>query len=176
MIEALSTMLEETMNRKEAQFHSVAEELAYADAYLYIISQRFGAKFRCTKQIDERLMSLQVPRLIIQPIVENAVEHGMDITEQGKLELRLFERADGYLCIEVEDNGHLTKEDRKRIDRILSQDIELSKEKRVSLGIRNVDQRLKMIYGPDCGLFIDGNENDDTVSTILLKMDVPSEQ
>lgn len=176
MIEALSTMLEETMNRKEAQFHSVAEELAYADAYLYIISQRFGAKFSCTKQIDERLMSLQVPRLIIQPIVENAVEHGMDITEQGKLELRLFERADGYLCIEVEDNGHLTKEDRKRIDRILSQDIELSKEKRVSLGIRNVDQRLKMIYGPDCGLFIDGNENDDTVSTILLKMDVPSEQ
>ncbi len=176
MIEALSTMLEETMNRKEAQFHSVAEELAYADAYLYIISQRFGVKFSCTKQIDERLMSLQVPRLIIQPIVENAVEHGMDITEQGKLELRLFERADGYLCIEVEDNGHLTKEDRKRIDRILSQDIELSKEKRVSLGIRNVDQRLKMIYGPDCGLFIDGNENDDTVSTILLKMDVPSEQ
>lgn len=176
MIEALSTMLEETMNRKEAQFHSVAEELAYADAYLYIISQRFGVKFSCTKQIDERLMSLQVPRLIIQPIVENAVEHGMDITEQGKLELRLFERADGYLCIEVEDNGHLTKEDRKRIDRILSQDIELSKEKRVSLGIRNVDQRLKMIYGPDCGLFIDGNKNDDTVSTILLKMDVPSEQ
>ena len=176
MIEALSTMLEETMNRKEAQFHSVAEELAYADAYLYIISQRFGVKFSCTKQIDERLMSLQVPRLIIQPIVENAVEHGMDITEKGKLELRLFERADGYLCIEVEDNGHLTKEDRKRIDRILSQDIELSKEKRVSLGIRNVDQRLKMIYGPDCGLFIDGNENDDTVSTILLKMDVPSEQ
>lgn len=176
MIEALSTMLEETMNRKEAQFHSVAEEVAYADAYLYIISQRFGAKFSCTKQIDERLMSLQVPRLIIQPIVENAVEHGMDITEQGKLELRLFERADGYLCIEVEDNGHLTKEDRKRIDRILSQDIELSKEKRVSLGIRNVDQRLKMIYGPDCGLFIDSNENDDTVSTILLKMDVPSGQ
>ena len=176
MIEALSTMLEETMNRKEAQFHSVAEELAYADAYLYIISQRFGVKFSCTKQIDERLMSLQVPRLIIQPIVENAVEHGMDITEQGKLELRRSERADGYLCVEVEDNGHLTKEDRKRIDRILSQDIELSKEKRVSLGIRNVDQRLKMIYGPDCGLFIDGNENDDTVSTILLKMDVPSEQ
>lgn len=176
MIEALSTMLEETMNRKEAQFHSVAEELAYADAYLYIISQRFGVKFSCTKQIDERLMSLQVPRLIIQPIVENAVEHGMDITEQGKLELRLFERADGYLCIEVEDNGHLTKEDRKRIDRILSQDIELSKEKRVSLGIRNVDQRLKMIYGNDCGLFITGSEQENTVSTILLKTESPTEQ
>ncbi len=176
MIEALSTMLEATMNRKEEQFHSMAEEMAYADAYLYITAQRFGARFNCTKQIDERLLTVQVPRLIIQPIVENAVEHGMDITTQGRLEIRLFEREDGYLCIEVEDNGHLTMEDRKRIDRILAQDRELSGENHVSLGIRNVDQRLKMIYGADCGLFINGNESAYTVSTILLKTDVPSEQ
>ena len=100
----------------------------------------------------------------------------MDITTQGRLEIRLFEREDGYLCIEVEDNGHLTMEDRKRIDRILAQDRELSGENHVSLGIRNVDQRLKMIYGADCGLFINGNESAYTVSTILLKTDVPSEQ
>lgn len=176
MIEALSTMLGETMNRNEQQFHSIAEEMAYADAYLYIISQRFGAKFQCTKHIDERLMNVQVPRLIIQPIVENAVEHGMDITKQGRLEIRLYEREDGYLSIEVEDNGHLTKEDRDRIDRLLSPQVELSKEKRVSLGIRNVDQRLKMIYGEDCGLFITGNDKEHTISTILLKIDVPTEQ
>ncbi len=176
MIEALSTMLEATMNRKEEQFHSMAEEMAYADAYLYITAQRFGNKFKCTKQIDERLLHVQVPRLIIQPIVENAVEHGMDITTQGLLEIRLSTRGDGYLCIEVEDNGRLTEEDRKRIERILSQDRELSGENHVSLGIRNVDQRLKMIYGSDCGLFINGDEDRNTVSTILLKMDVPSEQ
>nr|MDE6213259.1 histidine kinase [Lachnospiraceae bacterium] len=176
MIEALSTMLGETMNRKQQQFHTVAEEMAYADAYLYIISQRFGAKFRCTKQIDERLMEVQVPRLIIQPIVENAVEHGMDITRQGQVEIRLFTREDGYLCIEVEDNGHLTKEDKDKIDRLLSQNIEPSREKRVSLGIRNVDQRLKMIYGADCGLSIAENSREHTVSTILLKTIVPTEQ
>ena len=176
MIEALSTMLGETMNRKEKQFHSIAEEMAYADAYLYIISQRFGAKFRCDKQIDERLMNVQVPRLIIQPIVENAVEHGMDIKTQGRIEIRLFKRQDGYLCIEVEDNGRLSAEDRKKIDRLLSSDMNPDKEKRVSLGIRNVDQRLKMIYGPDCGLFIDKNVEGYTVSTILLKIDVPTEQ
>lgn len=176
MIEALSTMLGETMNRKEEQFHSVAEEMAYADAYLYIISQRFGAKFGCTKKIDERLLNIRVPRLIIQPIVENAVEHGMDITKQGRLEIRLFERSDGYLCIEVEDNGHLSEENKKKIDGLLSPGAEVAKEKRVSLGIRNVDQRLKMIYGKDCGLFITGNDKEHTVSTILLKMDVPTEQ
>jgi len=176
MIEALSTMLEATMNRTESQFHTVEEEMVYADAYLYITSQRFGEKFSCTRQIDKRLLRVKVPRLIIQPIVENAVEHGMDVTEQGRLELRLYEREDGYLCIEVEDNGHLTKADRERIDRLLSQEVEPEKEKRVSLGIRNVDRRLKMIYGADCGLFIDGNEEKHTISTILLKMDVPSEQ
>ena len=176
MIEALSTMLGETMNRKEQQFHTVAEEMAYADAYLYIISQRFGAKFQCTQKIDEKLLDVQVPRLIVQPIVENAVEHGMDITKRGQLEIRLFQREDGYLCIEVEDNGHLTKEDRDKIDRLLSQDIELSGEKRVSLGIRNVDQILKMIYGSDCGLFITGNDQEHTVSTILIKTHAPTEQ
>lgn len=176
MIEALSTMLGETMNRKEQQFHTVAEEMAYADAYLYIISQRFGAKFQCTQKIDEKLMDVKVPRLIVQPIVENAVEHGMDITKRGQLEIRLFQREDGYLCIEVEDNGYLTREDRDKIDRLLSQVIEPSREKRVSLGIRNVDQRLKMIYGSDCGLFITGNEHEHTVSTILLKTHAPTEQ
>ena len=176
MIEALSTMLGETMNRKERQFHSIAEEMAYADAYLFIISQRFGAKFQCSKHIDERLLDIQVPRLIIQPIVENAVEHGMDITKQGRLEIRLYGREDGYLCIEVEDNGRLSEEDRKKIDRLLSPDVELSKEKMVSLGIRNVDQRLKMIYGSDCGLFIAGNDKGYTVSTILLKIVAPTEQ
>ena len=90
MIEALSTMLGETMNRKEEQFHSVAEEMAYADAYLYIISQRFGAKFQCTKKVDESLLDVRVPRLIIQPIVENAVEHGVDVTRNGHLEIRIF--------------------------------------------------------------------------------------
>lgn len=176
MIEALSTMLGETMNRDEKQFHSLAEEIAYADAYLYIISQRFGAKFHCTKEIDERLLDTRVPRLIIQPIVENAVEHGMDITKQGQLAIRLYGREDGYLCIEVEDNGHLTAEKREKIDRLLSHDADTSAETRVSLGIRNVDRRIKMIYGTDCGLFVSGNGQDNTVSTILIKDVALSEQ
>lgn len=176
MIEALSTMLGATMNRKEQQFHSIAEEMAYADAYLYIISHRFGAKFQCTKHIDETLMAVQIPRLIIQPIVENAVEHGMNISAKGCLEIRLYKREDGYLCIEVEDNGRLTTENKKKIDQLLSANSSPSGEKRVSLGIRNVDQRLKMIYGSDCRLFITGNEQGNTISTILLKTEVQNEQ
>ena len=176
MIEALSTMLDAALDRGGRTQIPLREEMGYVDAYLYISRERLGDGFHAYKEIDQTVLDQPVPRLILQPIVENAVEHGMDITEQGRLEVRLFEREDGYLCIEVEDNGHLTEEDRKRIDRILSQDIEPEKEKRVSLGIRNVDQRLKMIYGADCGLFIDSDKSEHTVSTILLKMEVPSEQ
>ena len=100
----------------------------------------------------------------------------MDIARQGRLEIRLYKRDDGYLSIEVEDNGRLTMEDRKKIERLLSPDTDVSKEKRVSLGIRNVDQRLKMIYGTDCGLFISVNDKEHTVSTILIKHDIPTEQ
>lgn len=169
MIEALSTMLEATMNRKAQELHSLAEELDYVDAYLYIISQRFGEKFLCTRKIDESLLGIMVPRLIIQPIVENAVEHGMDTVRQGRVEIRLYRNADGYLCIEVEDNGHLTPKEQAKIARLLSEETPAEGEKRVSLGIRNVDQRLKMIYGPFCGLFITGSEQSHTVSTLLLK-------
>lgn len=176
MIEALSTMLEATTNRKAQELHSLAEELAYVDAYLYVISQRFGEKFLCTRKIDESLLGVMVPRLIIQPIVENAVEHGMDTERQGRVEIRLYRNADGYLCIEVEDNGHLTPEEQEKIARLLSDEASVEREKRVSLGIRNVDQRLKIIYGPSCGLFITGSEQSHTVSTLLLKPDVGTAQ
>ena len=79
MIESLGIMMEATMNRKNESFISIKEELKYVDAYLYIIVQRFGEKFQFAKNIDESVLELKIPRLIIQPLVENMVEHGGDI-------------------------------------------------------------------------------------------------
>lgn len=176
MIEALSTMMEAAMNRRAQPFNTVAEEMVYVDAYLYIISQRFGEKFRCKKEIDESLLSCTIPRLIVQPIVENAVEHGMDIAKKGEVILRLYKKEEGILCIEIEDNGTLSEKDEERIHRLLSEELDPLNEKHVSLGIRNVDRRLKMLYGEDFGLFITNNKNNHTVSTILVKINERTEQ
>lgn len=176
MIEALSTMLEATMNRKAQAYNTVGEEMAYVDAYLYIIAQRFGEKFQCKKEIDENLINCKLPRLIVQPIVENAVEHGMDVTKHGEVDIRIYQKSEELLCIEVEDNGTLSKEDRRKIDRLLNSEMDSADEKRVSLGIRNVNRRLKMLYGDSCGLFITNNQNNHTVSTILVKIDEGKEQ
>ena len=68
MIEALSTMLDAAMARGGSSYVSVTEELRYVDAYLYILSERYGERLRVDKQIDESLLDYYVPRLILQPI------------------------------------------------------------------------------------------------------------
>ena len=173
MIEALSTMLEATMNRKSEQMIPLSEELSYADAYLYIMSQRFGDMLEVTKSIDEKYLQVQVPRLIIQPILENAIEHGLSMRRQGKLWITIYGEED-KLIIEVVNNGMLLEKDRKRIEELLNSD---TKEiHSLSLGIRNVNKRLKLICGSESGLTIKSNKDGHTISTIIVKIDNPERQ
>lgn len=170
MIEALSTMLEATMNRKKQQLIPLSEELSYVDAYLLIISYRFGEKFQVVKEIDNDLLRVEVPRLIIQPIIENAVEHGMNLQMRGKVSIRIY-AVDDKMKIEITDNGTLTPKDLERIEKLLSPEYEAKGEASTSLGIRNVDQRLHIIYGEDCGLSVKSNKEHHTVSTITVRID-----
>ena len=120
------------------------------------------------KEIDERYLYVRVPRLIIQPILENAIEHGLNFRKQGKLKISIFARED-KLFIEIVNNGILTEKDKRKIEELLNTD---TKELHsVSLGIRNVNKRIKMICGPDCGLTIKSNNENHTVSTIIVKID-----
>ncbi len=169
MIEALSTMLNATMNRKKEALIPLEEELSYVEAYLYIIKQRFQDKFEFVKEIDENLLEIEVPRLIIQPIIENAVEHGVTNKSKRQVTLRIYSNED-YLHIEVEDNGSLTEADRSKIKKLLGAEEASKDEKFVNLGIRNVNQRLKIIYDETCGLAIESNERGHTVSQLLIRI------
>ncbi len=167
MIEALSTMLEATTNRQKLSAISLREELAYVDAYIYIISARFGEKFSFEKQVPENLLEVPVPRLIIQPIVENAVEHGIDMRKGGQVTLSIREEGDKML-IAIKDTGVLTKEDEERIHALLHHEDTPENVNRVSIGIRNVDQRLKMLYSEDCGLSIRADDDGHTFRFLTL--------
>ncbi len=170
MIGALSVMMNATLNRNNEMFVPLSEELSYVDAYLYIIRERFGDRFTFTKETDESLMNVKIPRLIIQPIVENAVEHGGD--SSGRRTGRLIVQGDGRtLMIRVENNGSLSEEDRERIRLLLSDEKpgESRKLDRMSIGIRNVNLRLKILYGQESGLSIEESPQGTTVSTILIR-------
>ena len=170
MISALSVMMNAALNRNNEMFIHLEEELTYVDAYLYIIKERFGARFSFEKEIDAALLDFSVPRLIIQPIMENAVEHGGNSTGIRTVRLCIFgERRE--LHIVVENNGTLSEEDKRKIGTLLSDAEQLSGGERMdsgSIGIRNVHRRLRMIYGKDSGLTIRDSGEGKTVSEIVI--------
>ena len=169
MIEALTTMLNATMNRKQRRFVMLSEELSYVDAYLYIISSRYRERFQVHREIDESLLSVPVPILIIQPIVENAVEHGVEENRKGTVDIKICQEGD-KLYIKVINDGILKESDKEKIQRLLGEGEAKLDESHISLGIRNVNRRLKIIYGEDCGLTVDSDEENKTVSTIIVKL------
>ena len=164
MIEALSTMLDAALDRDGRTQITLGEELGYADAYFHIIRERLGEGFVVHKEIDETLLSRPVPRLILQPIAENAVEHDMTRSGGGELWLRAY-RQGRMLVLEVEHDGHMSDEDRARI----AAQLENSDESSGSVGILNVSRRLKLIYGEEGTLSLDETGR----GTILARISFP---
>ncbi|MCR4728658.1 MAG: sensor histidine kinase [Lachnospiraceae bacterium] len=166
MIEALSTMLGATLNRSNIQRIPLSEELQYVDAYLYIISERMGKRLTIEKEIDESILREPVPRLIAQPIVENAVEHGVTTQGNGKITIKVYAK-DEYMYMEVRNTGRMSPEDKEKVEKILSGQLDEKEARSVSIGISNVNKRLKLMYGDKCGLTIKDDE-DGTVSLLTF--------
>ena len=145
MLEALSVMMNGTLGRDGRSRIPLREELTYVDAYLYILRERLGERLTITREIDENMLDTQVPRLILQPIVENAVEHDLTPRRGGQLSIRAGQE-NGFVILEVEHDGQMTAEDLATIDAVLSSPVE---DTGISgqIGLRNVRQRLTLLYG-----------------------------
>jgi two-component system sensor histidine kinase YesM len=174
MIEALSTMLDAAMSRRASTLVTLEEELAYVDAYLYIVSERFGKRLSVRKSIDESLLGCRVPRLITQPIIENAVEHGADKQQTGAVEIFAKDNGDCTMTISVCNNSPLSEDDEAVVAKILGPDYDPKETGSTHLGIYNVNQRLKMIYGDSCGLVIasDGKNTAASFTAPMLTSEV----
>ena len=150
MIEALSVMMDGALGRDGRSRISLREELSYVDAYLYIIRERLGERLEVVKEIEEEMLEVPVPRLILQPLAENAVEHDITPNRGGKLCIRAC-REGGRAALEVEHSGRLSEEDRKAAEAMLSSDVS-DTEISGQIGLRNVRQRLKLLYGEEGSL------------------------
>lgn len=168
MIEALSTMLNATLNRRDVETIPLKEELEYVNAYLYIISERMGSKLTVEKDVDAALMSMEVPRLIIQPIIENAIEHGVKVTGHGYVKLKIYADA-GRMLIDVRNSNPMSAEDVRRVRELLGNEEVKGRLRSTSLGIKNVNRRLQIMYGEGCGLEII-NDGDETLSRLTISL------
>ena len=107
MIDALSVMLNAAMARGGKATVNMREEMSYIDAYLYIISQRFGQRLKVVREIQEEVWEAEVPRLILQPIVENAIEHGISLVSQGVMHIKLYLEGDRLIMDVAVSYTHL---------------------------------------------------------------------
>lgn len=164
MIDALSTMLSAALDRDGRNQIPLQEELGYVDAYLYIIRERLGGNLNLTMEIAPGMEQQLIPRLILQPIVENAVEHDISPRRGGSLVLRAYEKSE-RVFLEVEHDGTMTDADRENVSRLLTDE----NQDRGQVGLRNVYRRLKLLYGEDGRLTID----EEQPGTVLARISFP---
>lgn len=157
MIESLGIVLDYNMNRESKRLTTLAQELRCADAYFHIISKRFGKRLAVEKEIQQELLSAKVPQLVLQPMIENAVTHGIERAKEGVIRIKIYKDAE-KLYLQVMNTGKpLTEEEKERIELLLKkkpEEIAKGVGYHVSLAIRNINERVKLIYGEEYGLTI----------------------
>jgi two-component system LytT family sensor kinase len=134
LIVKLSALLRRLL-RSQEHFVTLREELEAVDEYLDIERIRFGPSLVIDKQIDDTSLDVVVPSMILQPLVENSIKHGLGRKlGEGRITIR-SSRRDGSILIEVIDNGVGLPQTR------------MEAESEGGIGLRNVNERLRVIYG-----------------------------
>ena len=128
---------------------TIEEEVTLVDNYIRILNVRFSGDIGYEKQVDKRLLGASMPNMVLQPIVENAVNHGIrEMGDKGKITLKVY-REDDNICISIGDNGKGIS--RENIDKILSGNWERKKDQNDNngIGMDNVISRLRLFTEND---------------------------
>ena len=134
LIVKLSGLLRRLL-RSQEHFVTLREELAAIDEYLDIERVRFGPSLRVEKILDDASLDIVVPSMILQPLIENSIKHGLGRkVGEGRITIRSTLQA-GHVVIEVVDNGVGMPQTR------------MEAESEHGIGLRNVNERLRVIYG-----------------------------
>ena len=168
MVSALSVLLGASMARQDKRMVTLKEEMEVADAYIYFVEQRFGGSLTVTRQIDEAAESCLLPLLTVQPVLENAVEHGIAPAGGGEIILSC-RQAVACARIEIVNTGKpIEPEDRQKIDAALRGETTGG----THLGLANIADRLRLIYGGQATIEVFSDDKNRTVARI----DVPQRE
>jgi two-component system, LytTR family, sensor kinase len=160
VISKLATILRRLLNTSEA-FAPLREEFEFIDNYLDIEVVRFGRdKLRVVKELDAASLDVVVPSMLLQPLVENSIKHGLaPKVEGGSIYLR-SRVTDSKLIIEVEDDGVGMRTAQQ----------ETSSWPGMGIGMANISERLQVLYGDTARMTIDSQEGKGTLIRIRLPL------
>jgi two-component system LytT family sensor kinase len=146
--------------RNQEHFAPLRDELAFIEDYLSIELVRFGDKLRVVKQIDPATLDMLVPSMLLQPLIENSIKHGVSSKVDGGTITIRAAHGNGRLSIEVEDDG------------VGIADAELAQIFNKGIGVTNVKERLKVLYNQDYRMLIDSQPGRGT----RIQIEVPESQ
>lgn len=155
-------------NDREA---TLEEEIHLVDNYVYILNVRFSGEINFTKDIDESLLNMKIPSMILQPLIENAVNYGIrGLDRKGLIELSVYKK-ENKAYISIWDNG--AGMEQSRIEQVLSGEAEKNKPNSNSngVGIKNVMDRLKLYFHDKAFLSII-SEGKDMGTEILITIEL----
>ncbi|MFG3426594.1 sensor histidine kinase [Streptomyces californicus] len=135
--------------RQHGEFTTLADELHSIDQYLALVRARFGERLAVTLQVAPEVLPVALPFLCLQPLVENAVKHGLEgAVTRSRITISALD-AGSEAEVVIEDDG--TGMEPERLRRILRGEGDAS----TGIGLLNVDERLRQVYGDDYGLVIE---------------------
>lgn len=137
----LGTLLQSAIRQGEMRDISLGEEFNFAERYTQLLTMRHGPRLRCHFTIPTALRSRRVPALIVQPLIENAVRHGMPAGQPLNVDVRAYERGKA-IVIEVEDDG-------------LGFTSGAIPVLPAGHGLANVAERLRLVFGEDASLVLE---------------------
>ena len=163
---SLSAVFRYSLNMTD-EFSTVQKEMEHVKNYLYVMDVRSGSDVSYEYQIAEETLQDQLPRICLQPIVENAITHGLRNVRRKDKKLTISAvHENGLLLIYVEDNG--TGMDAEEMNRLLEKNDPKRVETGVSIGILNVNARLKRVFGEEYGILIDSRMGEGTKVSIRV--------
>ena len=165
MVESLSVLLNAGMSRANRRMVALSEEIEVARAYCYFIGLRFGDRLKVSMNLADNALQAVVPLLTLQPLLENAVQHGIEPAGGGEIILEGV-RFGAFLRLTVTNSGKpLSGEDWQRINAALSGDNQHGQH----LGLSNISTRLHLIYGGRAAIRVTQDEEGRT----SIQLDIP---
>ena len=156
---ALSTYYRTSLNRGETMT-TVENEVNNIRAYLKIQLIMHDNSFKVEEQYDTDTAAMEIPKLILQPLVENAIDHGIDMSEQEDRILKIrISQDEGNLLLSVSDNG--VGMEQEKADQIITYQSS-------GYGVRNVSERIQVLYGEEGGVSVESAPDRGTTVTIKI--------
>jgi two-component system sensor histidine kinase YesM len=170
---ALSRLLR-TISKDLRKEVPLRDEVLLLDDYFLILKYRYGGTVEFIKRIEnEALLKCMIPRFVLQPLMENAIFHGIEPKGKGRIELRI-ERAGEAVCVSIWDDGVGIAPDALAL--LNNYDEKTQAAELAYIGMRSVHQRIQNAYGDAYGLTAQSEQNVYTKMTIRIPFNTPSKK